>query len=88
MLQRRQSGIDRLTRTRAGLFDTLFNEQQRQREAQQQAARLPLDILLKIMSGSGQVSSGSTQGANPLLSNLFGGLGSRAGEALGGAIFG
>ena len=84
---RRQSGIDRQTRTRGGLFDTLFNEQQAQRQSQQSAARLPLDILMKIMSGSGTTSSGSTSGANPFLSNLFSGVGSGAGEALSGAIF-
>ena len=85
---REQEGIGRQVRTRAGLFDTLFNEQARERERRAGIASLPLDLLQRIMSQGGQVSSGSNRGANPFLSNLFGGFGSRAGEALGGAVFG
>ena len=75
---RRQSGIDRQVRTRAGLFDTLFNERAAERQRRQGIASLPIDILTKVMSGSGTTSSST--GANPFLSNLLGGLGRGASD--------
>ena len=75
---RRQAGIDRQVRTRAGLFDTLFNERAAERARRQGVAQLPIDILTKVMSGSGTTSSST--GANPFLSNLMGGLGTAAGN--------
>lgn len=83
--QLKQGGIDRQVRTRAGLFDTLFNERQKQREMEYNTKMLPLNLLTKIMSGSGSTSSHS--GANPFLTNVFSKVGGALGNRLSDALF-